>query len=251
MAISALILDASVLRDVTREYVSLKTRHFATKFVGGASLDHILAEVKGTQLLSLSRNRSRNLRRQATKFRAELVEILNRHDAKVMGRIWIKAVGHPLDPKTSYGYAVQDFAKAFQHYLETVDDVGIMIADSREHRLNVQVAHSIFTQKWRSGGDAYGRIQEVPIFAASDNHAGIQIADLLASTFMFPLAIAAYCQPIPGFVHDPGSYEHIRQASGNDLRGLLYRYKDKLGFWRGGIHITGIGNASARLLFGP
>jgi hypothetical protein len=251
MAISAVIIDSSALRDVTREYVGLKTKHFATKFVGSLSLDHILAEVKGTQLLSLSRNSSRNARRQATKFRSELFAILKSHDVKVMGRIWVKSIGNALDPRTSYGYAVQDLARDFNHYLGAVDDVGIMIGDSREHRLNVQVAHSIFTQKWKIGGDAYQRILEVPMFAASDNHAGIQIADLVASTFMFPMAIAAYCSHVPGFVHSPVTYEHIRQQSGKDLHDLLYRYKDAKGFWNGGIHTSGRpAGASGTALFG-
>ncbi|MEV2265794.1 DUF3800 domain-containing protein [Nonomuraea africana] len=56
----------------------------------------------------------------------------------------------------------------------------------------------MFTQKWRTGGDPFAPLSEVPLFAASDNHAGLQIADLLASTLVFPMAASAYCPPATG-----------------------------------------------------
>lgn len=40
----------------------------------------------------------------------------------------------------------------------------------------------------------------MPLFAHSDNHVGLQVADLLASTLVFPMAAAAYGAP-EGNVH--------------------------------------------------
>jgi len=218
MAIAGLILDSSEIPSLSRDFVNLKCRHFAPKMTGRRSLDYILTEVKGTQLLSLHRSPSRNKRRQAARFLSEVFDILERHDVKVLGRIWVKSVGESINVKTRYGYAMQDFAKAFELILRESDEDGIIIADSREHKLNSQVAHSIFTQKWRTGGDPYPHIREVPLFAASDNHAGLQIADHIATTALFTMATAAYGVEFPNAVHTPDAYRPIRDRFGRRLQ---------------------------------
>jgi hypothetical protein len=35
---------------------------------------------------------------------------------------------------------------------------------------------------------------EVPSFGHSDNHAGLQLADLICSAFLWPMAMHAYCE---------------------------------------------------------
>lgn len=212
MAIAGLIVDADEVRSLSREFVNLKCRHFATKMIGGQSLDHILDEVKGTQLLSLHRSSSRNKRRQAMHFLGEIFDILDEHNVGILGRIWVKQAGQSINVRTRYGYAMQDFAKQFEILLRESGDEGVIVADSREHKLNAQVAHSIFTQKWRSGGDAYPHIREVPLFAASDNHAGLQIADHVATTVLFAIATAAYGIEFPDAVHTPETYRLIRET---------------------------------------
>lgn len=221
MAIAGLIVDANEVRSLTRDFVALKIRHFSPKMAGVSSLDFITAEVKGTQLLSLHRASSRNHRRQARRFLDELMTILEDHGVQVLGRVWIKQAGTPIDVRTRYGYAVQDFAKQFQMDLERSDAEGIIVADSREHKLNVQVAHSVFTQKWRSGGDPYPRVGEVPLFAASDNHAGLQLADHVVTTLLFTIATAAYGLNFPNAVHTPEAYAQIRERYAPRLKPLV------------------------------
>jgi hypothetical protein len=65
------------------------------------------------------------------------------------------------------------------------DDLGFVIADSRMKRVNTQVSHSIFTQKFRTTGDTYDGIVEVPAFSHSDNHAGLELADAICSALLF------------------------------------------------------------------
>jgi hypothetical protein len=237
-AIGALIVDADEVPKLTRDFVSLKCRHFATKMLGGQSLDQILTEVKGTQILSLHRSSSRNKRRQASRFVEEVLQILNAHGVQVMGRIWVKAAGQTINVRTRYGYAVQDFAKALQNMLQSTGEDAMMIADSREGKLNSQVAHSLFTQKWRSGGDPYPRVREVPLFASSDNHAGLQLADHLVTGLLFPMATAAYGTAFPEAVHLPSRYEHIRDTFGADLQALLYSYRKPDGRPGAGVQTT-------------
>jgi hypothetical protein len=238
MVILGMIVAAAAVPALTRDFLDLKRRYFPGRFNSGQALDHILVEVKGSEILQMTRSRSRNKRRQAERFRTELLGLVEAHQCRIVGRVWVKEPATGLDANSSYCYAVQDIARHFGHYLQMKKDVGVLIADGRSHQTNLQVAHSIFTQKWRAGGDPYSSILEVPLFAASDNHAGLQIADLLASTLVFPMAVAAYCPPRPGFVHCSPRYHQVRTQFGTQLRHLQHRYRNDTGQWRGGLVVS-------------
>lgn len=141
-------------------------------------------------------------------------------------------------PAASYSYAVQDIARHFSQYLQSKSSEGVLVADAREHGQNVRMAQSVFTQKWCVAGDPYPFMREIPLFAHSNNHAGLQIADLLASTLIFPMAAAAYCCTVQGAVHSSPRYEEVRGHFGTQLRGLQYRYRDETGRWRGGLVVS-------------
>lgn len=252
MVLLGMILDAATVPALTRDFLDLKRRHFPGRFSSGHALDHILAEVKGSEILQMTRSDSRNKRRQAERFRTELLDLVEAHHCRVVGRVWIKEPTTGMAADSSYCYAVQDIARHFGQYMQLEDEVGILIADGRSHQTNLRVAHSIFTQKWRTGGDPYASLREVPLFAASDNHAGLQIADLLASTLVFPMAVAAYCPPRPGFVHSSSRYNQVRSSFGARLGPLQYRYRDETGKWRGGLVVSDrIAHQPGSLLFRP
>lgn len=238
MVLLGMILDAAAVPALTRDFLELKRRHFPGRFNSGRALDHILVEVKGSEILQMTRSDSRNKRRQAERFRTELLDLVEAYQCRVVGRVWVKEPTLGMDPASSYCYAVQDIARHFGQYLQSEDEMGVVIADGRDHHTNLQVAHSIFTQKWRTGGDPYASLREVPLFAASDNHAGLQIADLLASTLVFPMAVAAYCPPRPGFAHSSPRYHQVRTSFGERLSQLQYRYRDETGKWRGGLVVS-------------
>ena len=186
MVILGLVVDAALVPGLTRDFLALKRRHFPGRFTAGHALDHILVEIKGNEILQMTRSTSRNLRRQAQRIRGELLDLAETYSCHIVGRVWVKEPGKHMDPTAVYCYSVQDIASHFSEALSSRTDVGIVIADGRTHKTNLRVAHSIFTQKWRTGGDPYPLVHEVPLFAASDNHAGLQLADLLASTLIFP-----------------------------------------------------------------
>ena len=128
---------------------------------------------------------------------------------------------------------------------------GLLIADGRSQNLSVPVAHSVFTQKWRTGGDPFPPLLEVPLFAHSDNHVGLQIADLVASTLALPMAAVGYGAPA-GSAHDSGRYRAVRETYGSRLRDLQYRYRDETGQWRGGLVVSDpAGKRPGSVLFGP
>ncbi|WP_433514003.1 DUF3800 domain-containing protein [Nonomuraea sp. CA-143628] len=238
MVLLGLIVNSASIPSLTRDFLALKRKHFPARFACGHALDHILEEIKGSEILQMTRKPSRNQRRKAHRFRQDLLDLVEAHDCRLVGRVWIKEAGKGLNPSASYSYAVQDIARHFSQYLTYRGTLGVLIADGRDHETNRSVAHSIFTQKWRTGGDPYTPLGEVPLFSASDNHAGLQIADLLATTLVFPMAAWAYCPRRPGNPHSSGLYANVQADFGARLRTLQYRYRDETGKWRGGLVVS-------------
>jgi hypothetical protein len=251
MAIVGVIVDAALVPVLTREFLAYKRRHFPHRFERGHALSHVLAEVKGAELLQMARHPSRGKRRRALLARSELLELLDRYGARVLGRVWVKQPGVSLKPTETYTVAVQDIAVHFGQFLIEHRSQGIFIADARNQATNIEVAHSVFTQKWRTGGDPYPPLMEVPLFAHSDNHASLQIADLLATTLVFPMAASAYGAPATS-VHSAGQYHAIRAQHGQALRVLQYQYLDETGRRRGGIVVSDpVGKQPSSRLFDP
>jgi len=252
MVILGLVVDAAQVPALTRDFLALKRQYFPGNYRSGHGLDHIKVEVKGSELLQMTRSTSRGKRRQAARMRDDLLSLVAAHDCRILGRVWVKEPGKSLKPAATYCYAVQDIARHFSQYLQSQSSEGLLIADGRGHPQNVGTAHSIFTQKWSIAGDPYPAMIEVPLFAESDNHAGLQIADLLATAFVFPMAATAYCAPRSGAVHSSPRYEEVRRAFGGRLRSLQYRYRDEAGRWRGGLVVSDkAGQQSGSILFGP
>jgi hypothetical protein len=162
----------------------------------------------------------------------------------------IKGIGQLFDGTAVYTSSIQAVCAYFQHYLARQDDLGIIIADSRVKRLNTQVAHSIFTQKFKSSGDLYDRIIELPTFAHSDNHAGLQISDFLCSAIITPLAVKAYCDGHLTGVHIRENYKHFPAQYALRIKTLQHRYQEQNGRWLGGIVVSdSIGKRGGGTLF--
>ncbi len=238
MVIFGLVVDAGRVPALTRDFLALKRQHFPGLYRTGPALDHIKVEVKGSDILHMTRHQSRDRRRQASRFRADLLDLTRAHGCRILGRVWVKEPGKPLDPDARYCYAVQDISRHFSQYLQWQSSEGLLIADGRGHHRNVGTAHSIFTQKWRTAGDPYPSMAEVPLFAESNNHAGLQLADLLASALVFPIAVAAYGATNATSVHASARYQEVRRSFGRQIQSLQYRYRDEIGQWRGGLVVS-------------
>lgn len=250
MVLLGVIIDSRAIPLLTREFLRLKRQFFPNRFSRGPALDHVLTEVKGSELLHRTRSSSRDHRRQARLVRLDLLNLLERHDCRIVGRVWIKEPGRALKADATYCYAVQDIVTHLCHFLHANGSRGALIADSRSPNLNLQVAHSVFTQKWRTGSDPYRPLLEVPLFANSQNHVGLQIADLLASTLVLPMTAAAYGAPERN-VHSSARYQAVRTDHGTAVRDLQYRYLDPEGRWRGGLVVSDpVGKRPGSLLFG-
>lgn len=238
------IVPYGYLDSLTHAWIHLKERFFreslsAQQRKTGRShyLEGILYEIKGNEIRKDIAGSSRNKRRHRIGFLDATVKLLRNHRVQFFARSLIKGVGVDIRGQSLYTSFAQDLCKDFQSFLATFSDEGLVIADSRDPNNNTSVAHSIFTSKYRAAGDLYPNLAEMPTFGHSDNHAGLQIADLLASAMITPALIAHYCSPHINGTHIRPKYHHIRTRYTNPLRELQYRYQDADGYWRGGLHV--------------
>ena len=118
-------------------------------------------------------------------------------------------------------------------------------SDKQSARPNVPVSHAFFVGKFGSAEDAYPRIPESPTFADSENHAGIQIADLLCSAVAAPLATAV-CRP--DSPRADKRFLMLRNRCGERMERMLFPYRDDEGIRRRGLDVSPREYAGLRLL---
>lgn len=249
----AIVFDQAVLRNLTYEFLTLKrTTHPHLPVPNLRRLSWVLPEVKGADLRRAMRTGAqRRNRRHAIYFLDHLMTMLEDYQAKIFGRLWVKGIGAPCDGVALYASSMQAICSDFQRQLESLDQLGFVVADSRTPAGNVSVSHSIFTQKFKVEGDEYERILEMPTFGHSENHVGIQIADLVGSALLFPMATYRYCVGHIQSVHVDQNFGHLTARYGSRLRALQYRYSDGVRM-RGGIAVDDrISGLSGGALFQP
>jgi hypothetical protein len=235
--IAGIIIEQSQLKSLTTSFLDLKRRFFPRKMPNSFLLDSILVEIKGSDLRRFAVSSSNKERRQAIGFLDHILALLEQYHARIIGRIWIKGIGAAFDGRSVYTYSIQNICIGFHHFLAQCASTGFVIADSRNKTKNASVAHSIFTQKFKLGGDTYDAILEMPTFGHSENHAGLQIADLLCSAYLFPTAAHAYCSGQVTSIHVRSEYSTLKKRYASRLQHLQYRYHDS-GKWAGGIVIS-------------
>jgi hypothetical protein len=237
--LTILVVNQSRLSALVPEFLQLK-RNFYPGLIPPASqfLSAVLKEIKGADVRRDIATGTRNKARHATNFLSEVVDLCIHSDIKLVSKVFVKGVGQPLRHTAVYTTACQSLFKTFDHYLTTMDDVGVCIADSRTKGLNVPVSHSIFTQMFSSRMAHYPRIMELSTFGHSDNHVGVQLCDLLTSALIVPVAAHTYCTGHIANVHVQAGYSKIRARFSTRLQSLLYRYQDSQQRWRGGITVN-------------
>jgi Protein of unknown function (DUF3800) len=251
LAFACVIVNQADVAKLTRDFLSLKRHYFPGRLSDGRHrLSDILAEIKGAELRTMVRSPSRRKRRTALLYLRDVLQLLEGVDGRILGRVWVKVPDEPLDGLAMNTYSIQAMCRCFQKYLEVKGEKGIMVIDSSTPGLNARVAHSVFTQKFQYAGDSYSRILEMPTFGGSENHAGLQIADNIASGLMVPMATRAYCQSHVSGPHVHPNYDEITDRLGLRLRQRQYRYQNGEGTWTGGITVSDpVGHNHSGLLF--
>lgn len=250
MLFAGLIISAEAVSPLTADLLALKRKFYPGK--AAKHLDYLRAEIKGADLRSAIRSTSRRKQRHAFGVLDGVVTLLERHDVRLVGRVWIKEATTALDPGASYAFAIQDIARHFNSFLVVNDSQGMLLCDSRLHRQDAQVAHSLFTQKYKRSGDELPRLVEPTVFGQSENHAGLQIADLVASAMLFPMASRVYCAGYVTGNDMKRRLDVVRTRYATRLKPRQYLYRDTEGKMRGGIVVSDkLGQKPSRALFEP
>lgn len=226
LVISGLLIKASHVPKITVDFTNLKRKYYPRLFVKVFhNLNVLLHEVKGQDLRTEIRNNKPNSKIAAHHYRFidEVLALLKKYDAKIVSRIWIKQFGAPINDKSVYSITIQNICARFQEYLANNNsNGGVLIADFRDPKRNSYVSHSVFTQKHKMKGDAYPLIQEIPTFGISNNHACLQIADLLCSVLLAPMAARIFLSSVINNVHTHKNYDVITQRYKKRLQALQF-----------------------------
>lgn len=237
LVLAALILDRSSLPDLTRDFLKLKHRFNPNLRRGSHWLEMAKCEIKGSDLRSdVRKGRSRRTR-AVYGFLDRVLDLIERADGRLLSRIYIKAPGQAFKGKQVYTASMQALCASYQRFLEHADGEGMIIADSRTPNLNSDVSHSVFTQRFKVGGDPFPRIVEMPTFGHSENHAALQITDILCSALLSPMATSAFCSGVIKSCHVHPADHHTRLRYADRVRQLGFRYHEA-GRWRGGITVA-------------
>lgn len=230
------------VKPLTVDWINLKQRHFPSLLSAIPSPkfhDWMAAEIKGAELRKRAKHSSRNNRRAATKVIDDLLTLIERHEGRLAGRVFVKPIGGLFKGTAVYTATAQSICATFENLLETQGSVGFVIADSRNKHSNANLSHSIFTQRHSVAGDPYPRIVEAPTFGHSDNHAGLQIADIIASALLFPIA-AQVCsaEHLTNHMHCDPHFLDLRGRFGARLRALQWQYPGANSPGAGGITLS-------------
>ena len=190
--------------------------------------------------------------RAAMELSASVLDMLERHDAKLLARVWVKEEGLAFDESGVYPASVGSLTETFQAQLAHEHSRGMMVLDSRTKVKNAPNVHCVTTRKYRTGGDSLRGVIESPVFGHSDTHTLLQVADLVVSSLLFPIACHTYMSDVTWNVHCDDAYQPLREQFGARLKKLQFRYQDVGRTWRGGIVVSDRRTQqSSSLMFGP
>ena len=99
MAFAGLVVRAEVLRPLTADFLDLKRRFFPGAVT--RRLDHILVEVKGSDLRRHMRSPPRRRRRHTIGVLDRVLGLIEKYEVRLVGRVWVKAATEALEPQAS------------------------------------------------------------------------------------------------------------------------------------------------------
>lgn len=223
VVIAGVSLPERDLTKITHEWIDLKARFYPSiAKTGHGWLDAILHDIKGAKLRSGFRPQASGRRRkQAVGLIDGTLKLLERHDATIMGRVWMKQLNVENNDMGIHGMSLQFICAAFNSRLPRRER-GMVVVDSQTYQHNHRLAHSMFTQRFGRSPKHRGLV-DMPVFGHSDNHAGLQIADMLCSAVLAPIACAVYAgRHATWNVHCQSGYLDIRERFGERLDALTF-----------------------------
>lgn len=226
LVISGIFINADNIAALTSDYIHLKRKYYPNLFSSiKHDLDVLLTEIKGSDIRADIRKHASTSKivQHHFRFLDDIFSLLKKYDSKLVARIWVKQLGQALKDQSIYSITAQNICTRFQNFLQHKNKNGMLIADFRDPKRNSYVAHSVFTQKHKkkTNGDAYPNIREIPTFGISDNHACLQLTDIISSAIISPMATRKYCQCITS-CHTHASYDQIASRYSKRLGALQF-----------------------------
>ena len=240
LVICGLVLESDAIPALTGEFLKelKEKKRFHPSKAGLRPLDGILNEVKGSDIRRDVHSGSRRRNRAAIGFLDRTTDLLSKYSVGIIGRVGIKHPSKQSNEPAMYTFSIQDIARHLQHDIAQQATTGLIICDSRSNSQNANVAHSVFTGMFKRTGNDYPNIVEMPVFGHSENHAGLQLADLVTSALVFPLACRTYCRGYMTGPHVHPAYDKLRSRYGMWLKHHQVRYQDAAGRWVGGLTVS-------------
>lgn len=237
LIVAGLFVDAAKISKLTNSFITIKRKYYPNLFANANhDLDALTLEIKGSDVRTNIRKNalSSKIVQHRFRFLDDVFALCKKYSVKIVGRIWIKEFGKTIDDKSIYTMTVQNIALRFEKFLIENKSRGLMIADFRDPQRNQYVSHSVFTQKHKSsrGGDAYPSIEETTTFGMSNNHACLQITDLLCSTIIAPIAGRAILTNVINNAHTHPHYDAIKDRYSKRLQAMQFhcKYNDVM-YW--------------------
>lgn len=249
LVIAGLIVPQARLKDAMWRFLDIK-KTFNRSLQSAPLSDLIKTEIKGADLRADVRSGVHKRSRRAIGLLDRVMDLLEADNASLVGQIWVKQDSAGVPPNY-YAASIGRIAVEFESLLAAGQSEGVMILDARTKSKNVPNVHGTTTQKFKTGGDPLPHLVESPVFGHSDAHVALQVADIVASALLFPLACLAYCDGLKNNVHPHPNYEKIRSRYAERLRKLEYRYSAADGSRKGGIVVRdNRGKRSSLALYG-
>jgi hypothetical protein len=226
IVVAGVCLPEQNLTTITREWIELKTRFYpSVAKYGHGWLDAILHDIKGAKVRrGFRRQATTRQRRQAIGLIDGVLKLLERHDGRIVGRVWVKRLDMANKDMSIHGASLQFICSAFDAGLPR-GERGMVVVDSQTYQHNHRLAHSVFTQRFGRTPKHCGLV-DMPVFGHSDNHAGLQIADFMCSAILAPIACAVYAGGYANWnAHCDSRYLEIRERFGGRLQALTFRCK--------------------------
>lgn len=236
LVLAGLIVESSEVKSMIMDYVQIKKEFNSSLARPEVWLSEVLkAEVKGSDLRKDIRAGSRRQVRRAFGYLDRVLDLLEERKVKIVAEVFVKGE----QPLKSWVYsdAIAKLAVQFEEKLKQKEALGIMVLDARDKYKNVPGVHRITTERFKRGGDKLSHLAESPVFGHSDSHVMLQLSDIVASAFLFPMACAGYCGSLLDNLHIAEKYDAVRDRYGQRLQGLEHRYRGEDGKFIGGIRV--------------
>ena len=231
-----LIIEQANLYGITHDFLSLKRQFFPNIVDAAHPLNDILVEIKGKNLREEIRKGGRRNFSHSIGMLDAIINLLQQYNVSILSKALLKGIGVTNSDEGFYSSAIQHVWKHFQSFLTVKNTPGMVIADSRRKNQNSYVAHAIFTQFFGASRQNYPNMLELPTYAHAQNHAMIQITDIVCSAIVYPMLMDAYCSGMNN-VHAAPKYVSIRGRYKDAIKNLQYRYA-VMEQWYGGILVT-------------